>query len=107
MRKFRFIGDPEDYNNDVIFNEIYLENYQPKKWPLSVIGYFGLPEWEEVIEKPKPLHKDTDLGYFAGLFLQSDVIKRSLYTDEYDDERCTLAINLARELIRQLDEETK
>jgi hypothetical protein len=106
MRKFRFIGDPEDYNNDVIFGEIYLENYQPKKWPLSVIGYFGLPEWEEVIEKPKPLHKDTDLGYFAGVAMQSILLSDS-YKSASARTKVENAIFLAKELIKQLDQEAK
>ena len=106
MRKFRFIGDPEDYNNDVIFGEIYLENYQPNKWPLSVIGYFGLPEWEEVIEKPKPLHKDTDLGYFAGVAMQSILLSDS-YKSASARTKVENAIFLAKELIKQLDQEAK
>jgi hypothetical protein len=105
MRKFRFIGDPEDYNNDVIFGEIYLENYQPNKWPLSVIGYFGLPEWEEVIEKPKPLHKDTDLGYFAGLIFQGMMIN-SNWGGTFISMSID-AVNAAKQLIKQLDQQAK
>jgi hypothetical protein len=102
MRKFKFIGDPKDYNNDVIFGEIYLENYKPNGGPLSVIGYFGLPEWEEVIEKVKPLHKDTDLGYFAGLAMGGMLSSRSLLND---NQLCFESIKLAKELIKQLDNE--
>ena len=58
-----------------------------------------------------PLHKDTDLGYFAGLAMQGQFSQIDKYIDEYDEDWINPfivnSVNLARELIKQLDEEKK
>lgn len=119
MRKFRFIGNPDEYDILFIkFGEVYNENDIPwtedgkpnKDWTIdkNVLGAFKeYPEdWEEVFDEPiKQLHKDTDLGYFAGVALNgllSDQ-KRSGSSKDFAET----AILFAKELINQLDEKNK
>lgn len=62
-------------------------------------------EVEEVFEEPnKPLHKDTDLGYFAGLAMQVMLANTNVYEKE---NGCKNSIEWAKELIKQLDEQSK
>ena len=98
MRRFRFIGDPKQYNWDdkPVVYQIYPETHTGKiksmQWESKPLSRWDDPEllidWQEVFdgkpyirEIPKPLHKDTDLGYFSGLamqgqFSQIEVFKR-------------------------------
>ena len=50
-------------------------------------------------------HKDTDLGYFAGLVLQG--ILANSKKDDYPKELARESILIAKELIKQLDQENK
>lgn len=56
------------------------------------------------LEIPKTLHKDTDLGHFAGVILSS-MFNDNGFVDS-ENEMCKNAISYAEELIRQLNEKT-
>ena len=105
MRKFRFVGDPDEYDWDEkpIVGKVYpgthkgyyIENDFESR-PIE-LWFNDFPEdWEEVTEvetvTKKPLHKDTDLGYFAGLMVANGAMVED-------------AIYKAKELIKQLDNE--
>lgn len=104
MRKFRFVGDPSDYLG-VEKNKVYCENHMQKDWDVNVSKLFELyPEdWQEVITElqtePKPLHKDTDLGYFTIKYLQMQGVSKG-------NPDIVWAIIQAKKLIEQLDNET-
>ena len=94
MRKFRFIGDSEEWGNVFEKNKVYY-------LPTSSINF---PEdWQEVFDEPKKLHKDTDLGYFAGLALHGLLANSKNYDSTVNFS--IAAIKAAKELIKQLDEE--
>lgn len=111
MRKFRFVGDPDDYKvNEAEFKvgEIYngdfvgkdclctVEQYASKSWCTS--------DWQEVFEEQaKPLHKDTDLGHFSGLAMQGYIAAGSTGMPT-PDRIVKYAIETAQELIKQLDQ---
>ena len=106
MRKFRFIGDPSEWDGDFEKDKIYAETFIPKGWNYNIVeGALNFPDdWEEVFDEPKKLHKDTDLGYFAGLALQAILINdKNFGTDT--DFQIEIAIHKAQKLIQQLDQE--
>ena len=113
MRKFRFIGDPEDYDiwkikpvvNQVYDWELFKKNHGTLK-DRDIDCFYEDEDWEEVIDNPKPLHKDTDLGYFAGVAMQSILLSDS-YKSASARTKVENAIFLAKELIKQLDQEAK
>jgi spermidine/putrescine-binding protein len=125
MRKFRFIGDPGDWGCDLQKNKIYsadmivTNGYDDEfgyDWVVLRCAENNPEDWEEVFDKPKKLHKDTDLGYFSGLALQAILSNpntagqiRAVYgnvTAEKADEIVSKkAITIAKELIKQLDQE--
>lgn len=106
MRRFRFVGDPKEYQWDVlpvvgkIYDGDFMWTYKGEiagnplqKW------WNEEPEngdWQEVFDEPKPLHKDTDLGYYAGLAMLG-AITRGI---PLSGKEC---IDAAKELIKQLD----
>lgn len=128
MRRFRFIGDELDangygkkqpcvgvvYNEDEIFCDCSVLDWSKDNF-LKICD-----EWQEVFEeKPmitdspvtftshsNPLHKDTDLGYFAGLAMQGLLANPNRVKDIGGGE-VKNAILIAKELIKQLNEETK
>jgi hypothetical protein len=119
MRKFRFVGDPKTYgwDNKPVVGEIYdathkgycveddFESLPIEEWPKNEGGQ----DWEEVTEtepEPKPLHKDTDLGYFAGLAMQGILANHSGRDSVYIERVVSDSIDCAKELIKQLDNET-
>lgn len=56
--------------------------------------------------KPNPLHKDTDLGYFAGLAMQGYISAGSNGMPD-PDMIAQYAMEAAKELIKQLNKERK
>ena len=100
MRRFRFVGYPDNYSKWLkkpVFNMIFDEKTHAEYCGTGASQGWkvleNLPDWEEVFEtKPKRLHKDTDLGYFAGVFAASG---------------CDISdsVNKAKRLIKQLDKE--
>lgn len=121
MRKFKFIGDQygvlEEGNTDYagyVIGEVYdydsfapdcdfnlLTSHYVKEYP---------KDWQEVFEEEKvqvtTLHKDTDLGYFAGLAMQA-MISRSDQNSGWSEGETSQCIYIAKELINQLNKETK
>jgi hypothetical protein len=106
MRKFRFIGDPKEWDGKLEKNKIYDGAFTPQDWKCNVAeGSFYFPEdWEEVYDEPKRLHKDTDLGYFAGLALQA-IINQPEYYGAKTIDQVRKSIEKAKEIIKQLDQE--
>lgn len=124
MRRFRFVGDPSGYrwNVDLVKNEVYdgdreLNGFMSLEKTLKAVkdrcnDDSMLKDWQEVFDDPtKPLHKDTDLGYFAGLAMQAQFTQMDKYLEEYDhgwiDPFIRNSIILAKEIIKQLDKEVK
>ena len=106
MRKFRFIGDPEEWDNVVEKNKVYDCTFIPKEYShYDIATYsFNFPEdWQEVFDEPKKLHKDTDLGYFAGVALHGLLANSKNYDSTVNFS--IAAIKAAKELIQQLDQE--
>ena len=103
MRKFRFIG--EEWDNVFEKNKVYDGTFIPKELHYDVATYsFKFPEdWQEVFDEPKKLHKDTDLGYFAGLALHGLLANSKNYDSTVNFS--IAAIETAKELIQQLDQE--
>ena len=111
MRKFRFIGDPEEWNGglkkNVIYNEdkIVINGYDDEfgyDWNVLRIAEAYPEDWQEVFEGKK-LHKDTDLGYFAGVALHGLLANSKNYDSTVNFS--IAAIETAKELIQQLDQE--
>jgi hypothetical protein len=110
MRKFRFVGDPTEYETKQYgqafkVGEIYDPNY------IGVGCYFPVKEytkdnphdWQPVFEEPKPLLKDTDLGYFAGLAMQSILHDPNWITDPKDAAK--RSVEYAKALIEELNKQ--
>lgn len=130
MRKFRFIGDPDKenykglvngkeyykhdslpsvvgtpiYNDDFI--EYYIEAY-PKDWQevFDPVEPVKGAQFTDIPKVAKHLHKDTDLGYFAGLIAQG--LASNSLIDQNKTDIQSIAVLRAEELIRQLDEKAK
>jgi hypothetical protein len=133
MRKFRFIGNSSDWEWDVnpIKRGIYsmeLLNKMRGGDPVDddlVDCKWGKENFEEVFEdetenieipvlganrtsiyeKAKTLHKDTDLGYFAGVAMQGILQDSNWITNPI--EAAKRALEYSKELIKQLDQEAK
>jgi hypothetical protein len=100
MRKFR-LKVWDDAYRPLKPDEVYDALFIPDGWNLSVGHHAGMypKEWQEVF----PVHKDTDLGYFSGLVLQSLI---PVCKDLPDHKLVVFsAIEIAKELIAQLDKE--
>lgn len=110
MRRFRLIKYDEAYE-PLDLGKVYDGDFLPNNWSETIeeTAKRFPNEWEEVFDanfvkgKPftdipkvetesKPLHKYTDLGYFAGLMVANGYM--------IDD-----ALIRAKELIKQLDKE--
>ena len=104
MRKFRLINS-DGYNfseKGKIYRGI---EFLGRKQVFDLVEKYP-EDWQEVFdEHTKPLHKDTDLGHFAGVVLRGILADRK--KDDYPKGLDKTAINIAKELIKQLDEETK
>jgi len=61
---------------------------------------------DQILPEAKKLHKDTDLGYFAGVAMQSILLSDS-YKSASARTKAENAVFLAKELIKQLDQEAK
>ena len=122
MRRFRFIGDPSDYLIEFKRCNVYNGNQKAYKQLEGTIEDDSKEypnNWEEVFEiDPKDLnnfnssiiiepknHKDTDLGYFAGLAMQGIISSPYRKDIGEEEEIATLSIIVAKELIKQLDKE--
>jgi hypothetical protein len=109
MRKFRFIGDPIEWDGDLKKNKVYEGVYKLTEKSHNVFDAvnFYPNDWQEVFDEPKKLHKDTDLGYFAGLAMQGYISSPVPgLKDLYDTgEIIRRSIFFAKELIKQLDQE--
>lgn len=120
MRRFRFVGEPKDYGKGFIkVGKIVHENYlRNGSDPLLDIVKNYPQDWQEVYENeghvlsqiaeptPKPLHKDTDLGHFAGLALQGILSNPSeVISNLTDSQKAQYALIMAEKLIKQLKEQ--
>jgi hypothetical protein len=127
MRKFRFIGDSCDWEWDInpILGSLYTldalnemrggdpvdddlidcewgkENFQEvfeyKNYKIPILGYNNV--------SVKQLHKDTDLGYFAGVAMQGILQDSNWITNPIEASK--RAVEYSKELIKQLDQEAK
>ena len=64
---------------------------------------------KHMMDKIKPLHKDTDLGYFAGLVIKGLLSNPKIGTDEKEasfEPFVKYCIELSKEMIKQLDQES-
>ena len=96
MRRFRFIGDPKEYSGDFQKEAIYdysVLGASVSNIEMNVEWLFNeyTEDWQEVFDNDggtiiKPLHKDTDLGYFSGLAMQGQFSQIDKYIDEYDED---------------------
>ena len=68
MRRFRLLKQ-EGYNT-LYKGEIYDDSFIPGHVSVFELSRKYPEDWYEVFDEPKQLHKDTDLGYFAGLAMQ-------------------------------------
>lgn len=122
MRKFKLLTDqgyPKSDGWEV--GKIYNGNYRSSDISGSNIISRSVQEmseifrndWVEVFEheEQKPtLHKDTDLGYFAGLVFTKLFDKSVFYieqhgTSEWMDELIDHSIFIAKQIIEKLDKE--
>ena len=116
MRRFRFVGDPNMFDWDLkpVLGDIYPETHfgTKKGIPFTPVFANGVDtdHWQEVFDHiglptPKPLHKDTDLGYFAGLAMRGLLSDSSLsyQTSDWAEKLSMDSIKAAKELIKQLD----
>lgn len=70
---------------------------------ISDFAYFP-KEVEQVFEpESKPLHNDTDLGYYAGLAMVEYIRQ---YGNGWNERIASESIATAKELIKQLDKES-
>ena len=108
MRKFRLLT--EQGYNEYEKGQIYPENYQRDNDTLPVRKLVILfpHDWEEVFDDEKreklPLHKDTDLGHFSGVILAAFGSSPNHNNIRFDT-LVARSIELAKELISQLDKE--
>lgn len=113
MRRFRFVGDPKEYNRwnkRPVFNDIYDQEKHAEYYGSGANSAWRIlddhEDWQEVFDEPKPLHKDTDLGMFT-LGIINGTISNQLMVDSMSDQSRQFlvenAILLAKELIKQLD----
>ena len=115
MKKFRFIGTPTNYKwrinpiKDEIYDIFRCKSSFGEGWVDSIFDNLAnSSDWQEVdddlnpvlIKNQKPLHKETDLGYFVGLYIQ-------LQGNEHANPDIEWAITQAKKLINQLDNETE
>ncbi len=116
MRRFKFVGDPNMFDWDLkpVVSNIYPENHFGTKNGIPFTPVFldwvDITNWQEVFDhvglsNSKTLHKDTDLGYFAGLTLQGLLSNSNI--DQVKTDVVYFAILKAQELIEQLNEELK
>jgi hypothetical protein len=109
MRKFRFIGDPNEWDGDCEKDKFYAATYIPKGWHYDVATCaLNFPDdWEEVFDEPKKLHKETDLGYFSFELMKAMINSPELTTSDDADMESFVSyyVSLAKELIKQLDQE--
>lgn len=120
MRRFRFVGNESqrtEYDEELPeFEVIYNENHLIANRPIHYWVNKYPSEYKEVFDndsgtiltKPKPLHKDTDLGAFSAMFVASlinDPASLKMQTEHSCEYRAKWAIAQALELIKQLDNE--
>lgn len=110
MRRFRLLTDGEYVG--CVKDQVFYECEKISDTGRTVKYYQEMyPEdWQEVFDNPKQLHKDTDLGYFAGLAMQGQFSQVDKYLEAYGDEWVNPfienSITLAKQLIKQLDKES-
>lgn len=119
MRKFRFIGSQKEKHTSYLINfsvgECYNEDRKAfRDSPLTIqdAALMYPKDWEEVFDETKPFHKDTDLGYFAGIVLPLLFTKAEFYvqkhgTNKLMDKLIDHSIFVAKQLIKQLDAESQ
>ena len=122
MRKYKLITD-QGYSELEKGQEHY-ENFVAADLRVKELVELYPEDWVEVTGQPIPtLHKDTDLGYFVGLAMGS--LLNMISTKEgakiyfeisgannpelvhklVEEHLCMFSIELAQELIKQLDEQ--
>jgi hypothetical protein len=129
MRKFRFIGNSSDWEWDVnpikrgiysmeLLNKMrggdpvdddlvdckwgkenFEEVFEDKNYKIPILGYNNV--------SVKQIHKDTDLGYFAGLAMAGILGNTELQYLCNEKDIAIDSIRYAKELIKQLDQEAK
>jgi len=109
MRKFRFIGDPKEWDGKLEKNKIYDGTFTPQDWKYNVAegSFYFTEDWEEVFDEPKKLHKDTDLGYFSFELMKAMINSPEITTSDDADMETFVGyyVSMAKELIKQLDQE--
>lgn len=109
MRKFRLLNQ-QGYHG-IYKGQIYKENFIAGDVSVLKLTEEYPKDWEEVFDEPKPLHKDTDLGYFSLEIMKSLIsIAPYLKKDTSKTANSDFAANcigLAEELIKQLDAKSK
>ena len=65
--------------------------------------------YDPIKDKPKPLHKDTDLGYFSIEIIKAAMQSPNVKSSQNETPKSFIGfcIGLAEELIKQLDEKIK
>lgn len=126
MRRFRLLRWEKAYG-PLEQNGVYDSELIPEGWSETIeeTAKRFPNEWQEVFDiepvkgkpftdipkvEPKTIHKDTDLGYFSGLAMQS-LLSNQAMIDNVEkpsiDWLKKTSIIIAQELIKQLDEQTK
>ena len=131
MRKFRFIGDSSHWEWEInpVNGYIYsleqlnkMRNGDPlEEWHLTT-GTWAKNNWEVVTENESnkrlgiiggdvefiklPTHKDTDLGYFAGLAMQA-IMQNERWINASVISICEESVFLAKKLLNELDKENE
>lgn len=115
MRRFRFVGNPDEYRWKInpVYGKIYdLDNFI-KSMGLNVSKeYFNdlgnFKDFQEVFDEPKPPHKDTDLGYYSFEIMKSFISSpNATFSNQVSNSIfVSHCIELAKELIKQLDAES-
>lgn len=112
MRKFKLLTKDGYINPFWEIGKIYDENFIGcgSDYTVGQLQKDYPQDWQEVFEEEKvqvtTLHKDTDLGYFAGLAMQA-MISRSDQNSGWSEGETSQCIYIAKELINQLNKETK
>lgn len=129
MRRFRFVGDQTNANNYqenipelnkvydgddcvglllntpvIVWANLYPEEWQEVSNEKTASGILDAGHMPKYDVNPT-LHKDTDLGYYAGLAMQG--ILATGQANLHDKDGIVFAIEWAKELIKQLDKEVK
>ena len=110
MRKFRFVGDPTEYEWDErpikfkVYDGDFLWRRNGEIAEIPLQDWFNDEgtdgDWEEL---SSPLLKDTDLGHFAGFAMQSILHDPNWITEPKDAAK--RSVEYAKALIEELNKQ--